>query len=110
LKKRIYICGPMTGYPDHNFPAFDRAKLMLEERGWDTVSPADIDRSMGITERSTPEETAAILPAMQLADTNAIHTCKAIYCLKGWEFSSGAQAEHALARWLRLEFYYEGGI
>jgi hypothetical protein len=38
---RLYIAGPMTGYAECNFPAFRIAKAVLQDRGFDVVSPAD---------------------------------------------------------------------
>ena len=34
--------------------------------------------------------------------------CDAIYLLKGWEHSRGANAEFAVAKALGMTFYYEG--
>ena len=38
--KRIYISGPMTGMPEHNFPAFHAAADRLRKAGWSVVNPA----------------------------------------------------------------------
>lgn len=38
----LYLSGPMTGYPDFNYPAFHAAKSALEARGYGVVSPADL--------------------------------------------------------------------
>lgn len=51
--RRAYIAGPMRGYDRFNFPAFDAAKDRLIEMGWDVVSPADLDRAVGITGYTT---------------------------------------------------------
>ncbi len=36
--------------------------------------------------------------------------CTAIYMMAGWESSKGAKAEHALAKALALEVYYEAPL
>ena len=43
----IYIAGPMRGYEDGNFPAFDRQATVLEEQGWRVINPADWEMSRG---------------------------------------------------------------
>ena len=40
-------------------------------------------------------------------DTEKICDSQAIYMLKGWEYSSGAKAEHALAVALQHQIIYE---
>ena len=42
-KPRIYIAGKMRHCEHFNFEAFDHAREKLAARGWDVVSPADLD-------------------------------------------------------------------
>lgn len=99
----------MTGYVAHNFPAFDAARDMLKVFGYEPVSPADLDRHIGIDENSTPEETRLKMKEMITTDIIAISTCEGIYMLKGWEKSTGAQAEHAMAIWMGIPIFYQQG-
>lgn len=41
--KVLYVGGPMTGFPQFNFPAFDAASADLRRRGFTVVSPAELD-------------------------------------------------------------------
>jgi hypothetical protein len=41
--KRVYIAGPMQGFPQFNFPAFYAAADALRAAGYDVVSPAELD-------------------------------------------------------------------
>lgn len=99
---RIYIAGPIRGYPQGNRPAFDAAKVMLRNQGHEPVSPFDF---------CTPEEEAATDVTPELCrrfarrDCITILDCDAIYMLAGWEKSVGATAEHAVAVWGRLYVY-----
>jgi hypothetical protein len=36
---RLYLAGPMSGYPDFNFPAFTQAAAQLRRFGYKVVSP-----------------------------------------------------------------------
>lgn len=36
----VYVCGPMTGYEDWNFPMFNAAEALLRERGYEVINPA----------------------------------------------------------------------
>lgn len=37
----LYIAGPMTGYPDFNYPAFHDAERRLRAAGFEVLNPAD---------------------------------------------------------------------
>ncbi len=42
-KPTIYIAGPMRGFKDYNYPAFDRQQTVLEKQGWRVINPAEMD-------------------------------------------------------------------
>lgn len=126
MVKKVYIAGPMTGYEYFNFPAFDRAKfIMINGYGFEpenVFSPADHDRELlnkpkdwiPNEEDSTGNWKAWAMPdapslRKMLGDDLAWIASEAtdIYMLKGWERSSGAKAEHALAVALGLEIKYQ---
>lgn len=102
---RIYLAGPMRGYKLFNFPAFDEAKRKLELQGATVISPADIDRSIGIHPETLGNWDWQQLPTGYTTeqfiqqDIAAILTCDALYLLKGWQNSKGALAEKAIAEW-----------
>ena len=105
----IYIAGPMTGYPDFNFPAFDEAVICLIDRGWygAIISPADLDREQGIEPDANGDIANFDYKAAIRRCVDAMFGCDTIYMLKGWELSKGARMEHALAICLDLEIIYE---
>jgi len=107
--QRFYLSGPMRGYPKFNFPAFDAARDAGRARGFGVMSPADMDRELGHTENDVLEEINTPENQRRFAnrDCAAILALKAengdgIALLPGWEKSTGALAELALARWVGL--------
>lgn len=109
-----YLAGPMRGYPDFNFPAFDEARDSLVRRGFAVISPADIDRAAGDytdTEgfvAAKPNSPTTVKPFV-FRDFHAIYFMDAeqgdcVSLLPGWESSTGVYAETGLARWLMLPF------
>lgn len=91
----IYIAGPMRSIEKFNFPAFDKAAEEWRKAGWNVINPADLDREVGF-EPEHPDK-FCIREAMG-RDTKAIcEKCDAVAFLPGWEKSSGAKAERALA-------------
>jgi len=100
----IYIAGPMRGYPRYNFDAFDAAAADLASRGWRVISPAEMDRAEGFDPDgpATPEFLAAALRRDVLA---IVDSADALALLPGWERSTGAQGELALARWKSIPAY-----
>jgi len=90
--KHIYIAGPMTGLPEHNFPAFHAAADRLRQAGWDVVNPAE--NFGGRTD--LPREDCL------RADVALLVDCDAVAVLGGWEDSRGAKLEYLLARELGM--------
>lgn len=88
---RIYIAGPMTGIPEHNFPAFFAAEKTLRESGWVTMNPA----GHGIVE-------GADWGDYLRHDLAKLVTCSTIYLLPGWSKSLGVQLELHVARALGM--------
>ena len=103
--KTCYIAGPMRGIKWFNFPAFDEAVKTLRKQGYFPVSPAEIDRNNGFHPEELPEnhdwnvvpEAGPTLAQVVDRDIKAVLECDAIYLLKGWEKSTGARAEYAVA-------------
>jgi len=91
--RRIYIAGPMTGLPEHNFPAFHAAAERLRKAGWEVVNPAENfgGRTDLPRERYLREDVAQLV------------RCDAVALLPGWEESRGAKLEYLLARELGLK-------
>lgn len=102
-----YIAGPMRGYPQFNFPAFDDAKLRGQSLGWKVISPADMDRSTGFDPNVPVEITPDMSREFFRRDMEAVGNLRAesgdaIAMLPGWEKSTGASCEHQAALWLGL--------
>lgn len=105
----IYIAGPMTGYKDFNFAAFDKARNKLNDEGWTVISPADIDRENGFDalKGDSPElVTKEFMRKAMRADLDALQKVDAIYMLTGWQDSKGACAEFSVARWRGIEVLF----
>ena len=84
--KRVYISGPMSGMPEHNFPAFNAEADRLRGLGYDVVNPVDINPNVG-----TPWQECL------RQDLLALLTCDTLALLDGWTGSSGAHLEMHVA-------------
>lgn len=109
--KSVYIAGPMSGYPEFNFPAFFAAQKMFEADGWKVWNPAAKEYENGVQEApsfSSGDNKALVeggwdYKSAFLWDCEKVITSDAIYLLPGWEFSPGACAEHAVAKFIKKQ-------
>jgi hypothetical protein len=93
---KVYIAGPMSGYEEFNFPAFNRAEELLRETyGYKhVVNPAKLHPTTD-------------LPWIEFLkqDLRELIACDAVFLLKGWEKSRGATLEAFVAYTLGLRLY-----
>lgn len=93
MTRRIYLAGPMTGYPEHNYPAFRDTAAWLRSKGHYVYSPherlpqTDGDRVGTVELRQAFNDYCRFICLE--ADT--------IVLIPGWKESRGAKAEHQLA-------------
>ncbi len=105
MNKHIYIAGPMSGYPEFNFPAFFAKQKELEAQGWVVHNPANKDSEKDVQKDSSfakGDDKELIANGWDfrdayLWDVTKIILGNAIYMLPGWEKSAGARGEHAVA-------------
>jgi hypothetical protein len=95
-KLKIYVAGPMTGYEEHNFPAFDKAADYLRSFGWDVINPADHDRELGIEATDSVDQDT--YHQLMRWDLHQVLDADAIAFLPGWKESKGAGHEHYVAQ------------
>ncbi len=100
----------MRGRALWNFPAFDAAADCMRAMGWEVVSPAEIDRALGIVETDYPNLPSwwTLADAMR-RDLAAICASDAICLLPGWEHSEGAARELRVALDCGLGLYVIDG-
>ena len=116
--KRVYLAGPMTGYPEFNFPKFKTEAYKLRRKGFFVFSPAEKDVEvhgeaewMKDPNGDTKEAEKKGFSLRDALCSDLTFICKeadAIAMLPGWERSRGAMAEHATAVALGLEVMYVG--
>ena len=100
---RIYIAGPMRGYPRYNFPAFDSAEAALLAAGYPRVcSPARMDRDAGFHPGESIVDEQFMRDAIE-RDAVAICNSDGIALLPGWEESRGVEVELTIAKFLGLD-------
>ena len=88
--RKVFISGPMSGYPDNNKEAFMEAEKMLKAAGFSVMNPAWLE----CDENFDAEDFLSIDMAM-------LSRCDSIYQLDGWKDSPGAKAEFQSALWAR---------
>lgn len=85
-EKMLYLCGPMSGYPDDNRAAFRDAAMHLRQAGYAVWSPAEHwDPSQGWA------------AAMHMDLTAVLTECDGLAILDGWWASRGAMVEIQVA-------------
>jgi hypothetical protein len=100
-KRRIYLSGPMSGYPLQNYPLFRKVAAELRSDGHEVYNPAEYVHA-------EPE-----FPLRKAFAEYAQFICleaDAIVLLPGWESSLGVSAELALAKNCRLDIFFHGGV
>ena len=128
---RIYVAGPMRGYPLFNYQAFEDAVVSLRKQGHDVVSPHEFDLRLGYVEvegyaEAPLDRDGSVAPtivqrrvftkveltdqfSMEKAlayDLSVITHCDAIALLPGWEDSEGAAKEKQVAEWCAIDILY----
>jgi hypothetical protein len=118
---RLYLAGPMRGYPEFNHPAFNAAAAALRHAGHEVFNPAENDRVNGIDtaglkgdlgELASFGTSIRVLLGQDLAWITG--TADGVVVLPGWERSLGVRAEVATASaigipvWLVEEFLAHG--
>jgi hypothetical protein len=117
-KPTIYVAGPMRGYEDFNFPAFDRQARILNKQGWKVINPAEMDRQSKLPSNEPMvfdpvvnyEDREFMRDALKRDMTVICNDCTAVYMMSNWESSRGAKAEYHLAKALGLDIYYEAPL
>lgn len=114
---KIYIAGPMTGYPKLNSDAFSEVAEAFREAGFDVFNPVDHDIALygqewiedhtGENDEELAEKFDFDYGATLADELHWICTyANAVAMLPGWEHSKGARAEHAAAVACGLKIFY----
>lgn len=83
---KVFISGPMAGYPNNNREEFMNAEKLLRDAGFSVFNPARLDFDGAWTRAD-----------IMSIDLNALSRCNYIYQLDGWKRSKGALAEYEAA-------------
>lgn len=105
---KLYVAGPMSGYPEHNFPAFRRAAKILRDMGHEVTSPVEMDESSGFDAATAPNVEAGSSEWAKFLARDVIVIAAgvdAVVVIGGWEQSRGAALEVHVARELGKDIW-----
>lgn len=94
---KIYISGAITG-TDNYMERFAKAEKKLTEQGYSVVNPAKVNAQL-------PEDTD--YEGYMKMSLCMLDMCEAIYMLKGWDKSCGANREYGYALAKDMIIMYE---
>lgn len=90
---RIYISGPMSGMENLNRPAFGAAEEKILSMGHEPLNPFKIPENYNENDYRICMKN----------DIKELLKCDAIYLLRGWYLSRGANCEFEVARTIGLK-------
>lgn len=102
---KVYVSGPMSGIADHNFPAFHDAAKALRAKGFDVVSPAELDEAEKGGIPDAVEVGSAEYVEYLSRDVLHVVGVHALVMLPGWQKSRGAKFEAYIAAGLEKPVY-----
>lgn len=101
MAPRVYLAGPMTGYPEFNATGFAEGERYAKSQGWDVASPQNTDPAHeGLCpdgDRHTTDAGSHPYPCWIKASLRMMLDCDAVLMLPGWEKSRGARLERSVA-------------
>lgn len=110
--ERIYLCGPMSGVPQHNIPLFDYVATVLRNLDHTIVSPAELDDyETRCTALASKDGLGVIVNGQTWGDFLARDVkliadgLDAICVLPNWQFSRGARLECFVGLLTDKKFY-----
>lgn len=93
---RAYVAGPMTSIPEYNYPAFYKAKELLESIGLVVEIPPEL----------CPQQDGFTYTDYFKADIEGMLQCEILVLLPGWPQSPGARAEMILGATMAMPTYF----
>lgn len=116
---KMYIAGPMSGYPEFNFLNFYRVEEVLKKMGYEVFNPASKDAekelddaayAVGDTDKAA--EAGFDFRSAYLWDVSKVIEADGTFMLAGWQHSPGAIGEHSVAvamkrHYPEYEIHYE---
>jgi len=116
---KFYLAGPMSGIPQHNLPAFEEAAEDLRSRGYNIISPAELDGGRfkeivrkDLTGEATDVAGGAIIDGQTWGDLLSrdvkliADDVDGIIFLPNWQLSRGARMEAYIGLVCEREFKY----
>jgi hypothetical protein len=85
---KVYLSGPMTGYPEYNYPAFAAASKWLRE-----VAQFEVESPHENPSPETPLPEDDMWEYYMKLCKKQVERCEAIVLMAGWPESRGARQE-----------------
>lgn len=105
-RRKIYICGPITGYPDGNKAEFNSAAERINAAvGYMAVNPHTICADIVIGKSEEQLKSKQLWKKCMVADIKVLVDCDLLVTLPGCKTSKGAQVEIELAKGLGIPVY-----
>lgn len=100
---KVYLSGPMSGYPNNNAGVFRTAAAALKSMGHEVTSPVELDEGNGVdlSREATDLEYESLLER----DLAIIPGHDGMVLLPGWEKSGGVGREGRVALEHGLKLY-----
>lgn len=119
LVNKVYVAGPMTGFPQFNIPRFERQTRRLRAAGFEVVSPIERD-SPAVQEAARASKDGALVNDTIAGETwgqilardviIVADEVQGVVVLPGWEKSRGARLEVFVALLCRKPVYADSHL